>query len=322
MRLKAIGLIGVLAIGLLTGPLPAEAQPGKVYRIGYLSNTRAGTTSEAFRRGLREHGYIEGQNLVIEWRFAQDNIDRLAKMAAELVRQKVDVIATEGPPAPGAALKATRTIPIVIGVGADRYVADLRHPGGNVTGLSSRAPDLIGKQLALFKEAVPSLSRVAVLGWTDHVSYSRTVRQGEEAAEGLSLSSVAIGVRSVAEFPDAFLRMVAEGAEGVLIQRASLFRRNRVRVASLAGKAALPSMFGHPSEGREEGALMAYGTSVPALFRRAASYVDKILKGAKPGDLPVERPARFDLVVNIETAKQLGITIPPSILYRADEVIR
>ena len=324
MRLRTIGLISTLALGLLAGPLPAEAQrSGKVYRIGFLSAApRMRPNYEVFRQGLRELGYIEGQNIVIEWRFASRKPDRLAEMAAELVRQKVDVIVSGSPPAPKAALKATRTIPIVAPFGADRYVANLRRPGGNLTGLTTMASDLVGKQLQLFKEAVPSLSRVAVLGVADHPSYTRTVQQAERAARALGLQLINIGVRSPAEFPGAFRRMVAEGVEGALIQRASLFIRSRARIAELAGKAALPTMFGHAREAREEGALMAYGTSVAALFRRAATYVDKILRGAKPADLPVERPTKFFLVINLKTAKQLGITIPPEVLYRATKVIK
>ena len=309
---------------LLALSFPAQAQrSGKVYRIGFLADApRMVPNFEVFRQGLRELGYIEGQNIVIEWQFSSRKPDRLAEMAADLVRQKVDVIVACCPLAPGAALKATRTIPIVIVIGADRYVTNLHRPGGNFTGLSSMASDLVGKQLHLFKEAVPSLSRVAVLGVADHPSYTRTVRQAERAARALGLQLINIGVRSPAEFPGAFRRMVAEGVEGVLIQRAGFFIRNSARTAELAGDAALSTMYGHAREGREGGALMSYGTNVSALFRRAATFVDKILKGANPSELPVERPTKFNLVVNLKTAKQLGITIPPSILYRADEVIK
>ncbi len=324
MRLRTIGLISSLVLGLLAGPLPVEAQrSGKVYRIGVLSDARRMRPNyEVFRQGLRELGYIEGQNIVIEWRFAKGKRDRLAKLAAELVRLKVDVIVTGGPPVPKAALKATRTIPIVIMIGAERYVTNLRRPGGNFTGLSTMAPDLVGKQLHLFKETVPSLSRVAVLGDADHPSTTRTVQQAEGAARALGLQLINIGVRSPPEFPGAFRRMVAEGVEGALIQRAALFIRSRARIAELAGKAALPTMFGHARMAREEGALMAYGTHSAALFRRAATFVDKILKGANPTELPMERPTKFDFVINLKTAKQLGITIPPNILYQATKVIK
>jgi putative ABC transport system substrate-binding protein len=315
MRLRTIGLISTLALGLLAAPLPAEAQQaGKVYRIGFLSDgPRMRPNFEVFRQGLRELGYIEGQNIVIEWRLAGRKPDRLAEMAADLVRQKVDVIVACCPLAPGAALKATRTIPIVMVVSADRYVTNLRRPGGNVTGLTTMAPDL---------EAVPSLSRVALLGDATHPSYTRTVQQAERAARALGLQLINIGVRSPPEFPGAFRRMVAEGVEGVLIQRSGLLIRNRARTAKLAGEAALPTMYGHAREAREKGALMSYGTNVAALYRRAATFVDKILKGADPGVLPVERPTKFDFVINLKTAKQLGITISPEVLYQATKVIK
>ncbi len=324
MKLRTIGLIGFLAFGLLTAPLRTEAQQGgEVYRIGFLADSpRMRPNFEVFRKALPDLGYIEGQNIVIEWRLAGRKPDRITEMAADLVHQRVDVIVACCPLAPGVAVKATRTIPIVIVIGAERYVTNLRRPGGNFTGLSAMAPDLVGKQLQLFKEAVPSLSRVAVLGVADHPAYTQTVQQAERAARALDLHLSNIGVRRPAEFPGAFRRMVAEGVDGVLIQRAGLFIRNRARTAELAGKSALPTMYGHAREARQKGALMAYGTNVAALYRRAATFVDKILKGAKPAEMPVERARKFNLVLNLKTAKQIGVTIPPSILYRADEVIK
>lgn len=321
---RTIGLLITLILGLPAGLLAAEKlHTDKVYRIGFLSDaSRMEPNFEVFRQALQELGYIEGQNMVIEWRLAGRDPDRLAKMATELVRQKVDVILAGGPLPPAAALKATRIVPIVVVFNADWYVADLRRPGGNLTGLTSRASDLVGKQLQLFKEAVPRLSRVAVLGQGGHPSYASTIQQAERAAAPLGLSIVAIEVRSPAEFAGAFRRMVAGRVDGVLVQRAALLIRNRTSTAKLAGKAALPTIFGHAREGRQEGALMSYGTSVAALYRRAATYVDKILRGSSPGELPVERPTKFNLVVNLKTARQLRIRIPPSVLYRADEIIR
>ena len=324
MKLRTIGLFASLALGLLAASFPADAQQtDKVYRIGFLADFhKIRPNWELFRQALRQLGYIEGQNIIIEWRLAGKNPDRLANMASELVRQKVDVILAAGPLPPAAALKATRTIPIVAPLNADTYVANLRRPGGNLTGLTTMASDYVGKQLQLFKEAVPKLSRVAVLVQSDHPSATATLRQAERVAPALNLSLVPIGVHSPSEFPDAFRRMVAEGVDGLLVQRAGLLIRNKEHTTRLAGEAALPSMFGHAREGRQDGALMSYGANVAALFRRAATYVDKILKGMSPGELPVERPTKFNLVVNLKTAKRLGITIPPSILYQADEVIK
>jgi putative ABC transport system substrate-binding protein len=326
-RAKTLTTTFAIVACLVFAPMAVHAQQaGKVYRIGVLSNgSRIARSLEAFRRGLRELGYIEGQNIVIEWRFGGRNANRLAKMAAELVALNVDVILTSGPPAPHAALKATRTIPIVVGVSSN-YVArglvkSLSRPGGNLTGLSSMSPDLIGKQLQLFKETIPGLSRVAVLRNPDHRAYVPIGRQAKAAAKTLGLGLVFIDVRKPAEFPSAFRQMIAERVEGALVQRGGLFIRNRKQLAALAGEAALAVMFGHPVEGREKGALMAYGTSVAALYRRAATYVDKILKGANPAEMPVERPRKFELVINLKTAKALGVTIPPSILLRATEVI-
>ena len=324
MKLRTIGLISTLTLGLLAGPVPAQAQrSGKVYRIGFLSDApRMRPNFKLFRKGLQDLGYVDGRNIIIEWRFAQRNPDRLAEMAAELVRLKVDVIVTGGALPPPAAQKATRTIPIVDPLHADSYVADLSRPGGNLTGLTTMAPELLGKQLHLFKETVPRLSRVAILVDTTHPDYTQTVHQGGNAARGLGLQPVIIGVRTRADFPGAFRRMLDEKVEGALIQRASLFIRNPARTAELAGKAALPTMYGHAREAQQEGALMAYGTNVAALFLRAATFVDKILKGANPAELPVERPTKFNLVINLKTAKQLGITIPPAVLFRATKVIK
>ncbi len=303
---------------------PVEGQESaKVYRIGFLSDApRMRPFFKLFWKGLRDLGYVEGENIIAEQRYSGKNPDRLAKMAADLVRLKVDVIVAPGPLPPSAALKATHTIPIVAIHNADRYVTDLSRPSGNLTGLTTMAPHLLGKQLSLFKETVPRLSRIAILVDADHPDYNQTVRQASDTAKALGLHPVIIGARSRAEFPGAFRRMLDERVEGVLIQRAALFVRNPARTAELAGKAALPTMYGHAREARQNGALMAYGTNVAALFLRAAIFVDKILKGANSAELPVERPRKFNLVLNFKTAKQLGITFPPEILIRATEVIK
>ena len=315
------------AFAVLTSAIPVTAQQsGKVSRIGYLhpADIAKSSGSRAFFQGMRDLGYVEGRNIIIERRSAKGQRDRLPNMAADLVRQKVDVIVVCCQPAVDAARKATNTIPIVVAVAANYVeqglVKSLRRPGGNVTGLSSIAFDLVGKQLQLFKEIVPSLSRVAILWDPAHRSHRLNVEQAQRAAKLLGFSLVPIDTGSVAEFPDAFRRMVAEGVDGLFVLRGGLFNRNRARVTKLANKAALPSMFGHRQEA-EAGGLIAYGTDVVALFRRAATYVDKILKGANPAEMPVEQPIKFDFVVNLKTATALGITVPPSILLRATKVI-
>ncbi len=329
MRLRTIGLISALFLGLLAAPLPAEAQQApKMPRIGFLNPIPLSANwprIEVFRQGLRELGYVEGQNITIEYRSVEGPNDWLSELAADLVRQKVDVIVACCQPAVDAARKITRTIPIVVVVTADYVgqglVVSLRRPGGNVTGLSAMAPELMGKQLELFKEAVPRLSRVAVLRNPAHRGHPAMVQQAEEAARALGLRLVVIDVSSTAGIHGAFRRIEAEGVEGILVLRGGLLRRNKARIVELANTAVLPIMFGHRDEA-EAGGLMAYGTDTSALYGRAATYVDKILKGANPAELPVERPTKFYLVVNLKTAKALGITIPQSILFRATEVIK
>ncbi len=319
-------LAATLAI-LATAYSATAQQAGKVHHIGFLAPWHIAIHAprvEAFRQGLRDLGYVEGRNITIEWRSSEGRNDRLPALAVELVRKKVEVIVACCQPAVDAARKATSTIPIVVAVTGDfvsqGLAKSLRRPGGNVTGLSALVPGLVGKQLELFKEAVPKLSRVAVLWNTTHRGHPEFVRLAKAAAEVLGLRLVVIGVRGPDEFAGAFRRMAAEGVEGVLVARGGMFRTNKTRMVALARKAALPIMFGHKSEA-EAGGLMAYGTDTPELFRRAASYVDKILKGANPAEIPIEYPTTFHLVVNLKTAKKLGITIPRSILLRATEVI-
>ena len=321
--------IGALAVFLLVAPLAAEAQqPAKVPRIGFLS-ARPPTDNpyfiDSFRQGLRELGYVEGQNIAIEYRFAAGRPERLPALAAELVRLKVDVIVTGGPPAPEAAKQATGTIPIVFAVAADPVavglVASLARPGRNITGLASISPELIGKQLELLKEVVPNISRVAVLQNPSNDSHPHTLRQAEGAARGLGVQLQIVQARTPPEIDAAFAAMRSQRAGGILVLRDPLFLTQRTQIAALAAKTRLPAVYGFREEA-EAGGLMAYGASVPFMYRHAAIYVDKILKGAKPADLPVEQPTKFELVINLKTAKALGLTIPSSLLQRADEVIQ
>src|SRR5712692_1525732 len=321
--------IGTLAGFLLVVPLAAEAQaPAKVPRIGFLS-ARPPTDNpyfiESFRQGLRELGYVEGQNIAIEYRFAEGRPERLPALAAELVRLKVDVIVAGGPPAPAAAKQATGTIPIVFAVAADPVavglVASLARPGGNITGLASISGEIVGKQLELFKEVAPKVSRVAVLQNPSNDTHPHTLRQAEGAARALGVQLHIVEARTPPEIDAAFAAMRSQRAGGVLVLRDPLFLTHRTQIAALAAKNRLPAVYGFKEEA-EAGGLMAYGASVPLMYRRAATYVDKILRGAKPADLPVEQPTKFELVINLKTAKALGLTIPQSVLRRADEVIQ
>ncbi len=315
----------MVALAILAAAHPATAQQSeKVYRLGYMHPGNPGTAgTKAFQNALRDLGYVEGQNITIDYRFAKGRKEQLLAMAADLVLQKVDIIVVCCPPAINAARKATSTIPIVVGITANYVeqglVKSLSRPGGNLTGSSSIPRDYIGKQLQLFKEAVPALSRLAVLhmGGPNHLGH---IKQAQVAAKQLGLELVPVEVSSPAEFADAFRRIESAKVDGLFVLRGGLLIRNKARTTGFANKAGLPSLFGHRQEA-EAGGLMAYGPDVVALFRNAARLVDKILKGAKPGDLPIEQPTKFDFVVNLKTAKALGITFPPSILLRATEVI-
>ncbi len=320
-------VIWIAALVVLAGIGPAQAQKsGKVWRIGYLNarplaKVRGPTW---FVQGMRELGYVQGRDFVIIHRSRERPSDSIAQLASDLVRQKVDVIVTGGPPAPQAARDATRGIPIVFGVVGDPVaeglVESLRRPGGNVTGLSAMGPDLLGKQLQLFRETLPGLSRIALLWNVDQRGHGGAVAPARAAAKTLGLRLVPIGVRGPADFPGAFRRMQAEGVGGLVVMRGGMLLRHRARLAELARKAVLPSMFGHRVEARA-GGLIAYGADLMANYYRAARFVDRIFKGAKPADLPVEQPTKFHLVVNLRTAKALGVTIPRTILLRATEVI-
>ena len=316
----------ILALGVLAAPLAADAQPaGKVPRIGILNPGSPSSIHDRLREGLRDLGYVEGQNLVIEYRWAEGKDDRLPDLAAELVRLKVDLIVADGTPATLAAKRATSTIPIVMTSTGDPIrtglVASLARPGGNITGISLFAPEVVGKQLELLKEVVPKLARVAVLRNPDNPVSAFLLREAEVAARVLRVQVQILEVRNTNDFERAFSTMTREHADALLVLGDFLFVLHRTRLADLAAKRHLPMMFGS-REIAAAGGLMAYGPNLGDVFYRAATYIDKILKGAKAAELPVEQPMKFVLVVNLRTAKALGLTIPQSVLVRADEVIK
>jgi putative ABC transport system substrate-binding protein len=310
---------------LAGAPLSALAQqPGKVFRIGVLSP--AGQTStkifDGFRQGLGDVGYIDGQNIIIEYRLAAGDISRLPAMAAELVGLPVDVIVTDGQQSAVVAHEATRTIPIVMGAVGDPLAAGLidsfPHPGGNVTGFTLLAIEVGAKRLELLKEAFPAISRMAAL-WNP--AQSRSYRDvAEEAARTLGVQLRTIEVAAPDEIPGGFAAAAAGGAEALVVLGDPMFWNQRARIVALAAKYWIPAAY-DAREYADDGGLLTYGASVPENFRRAAGYVDKILKGANPGDLPIQQPTTFELVVNLKTARALGLELPPAILARADEVI-
>ena len=322
----------LLALGdfLLVRVASSQAQqPAKVLPIGYLTGPSLSVNAarvEAFRQGLRELSYVEGKNIVIEWRSADGKLDRLPALAAELVRLKVAVIVTGGGALTRRAKEATSTIPIVMTndpdpVG-DGFVANLARPGGNITGLSTFAPELSGKRLEILREVVPKLSRVVVLGSSTATGYAQTLKEIEPAAKAFKMQLQFIDVLYAKDIRmETAFRAASEGrAQGMLTLNSAILGSQRAQIVELAEKNRLPVMY-HQSEFVEVGGLMFYGVNVPDLSRRAASYVDKILKGAKPADLPIERPTKFELVINLKTAKALGLTIPPSLLLRADRIV-
>ena len=331
MRLAVTRLFTAVVLLLLAAPLAtATAQPPeKVPRVGYLS---PGSPSEpfrqrrfeAFRQGLRELGYVEGQNIAIESRWAEGKYDRYPALAADLVRLKVDVIVAVGGRASEVAKHATRTIPIVMSVVIDPLgsglVASLARPGGNVTGISLMTPDLVGKQLEVLKEVVPKVSRVALLWNPDNPGSAAQLREAEAAARALGVRLQTLEARNPQEIDSAFAAMTRERAAALVVLADAILLNQRRQIAELAAERRLPAVYG-PSEHAEAGGLMAYSANLLDLERRAATYVDKILKGAKPADLPVQQPTKFELVINLKTAKALGLTIPPSLLLRADQVI-
>jgi len=297
-------------------------------RIGWLSTgstTSHGPLLEGFREGLRELGYMEGRNIAIEYRWAEGRLDRLPQLATELVQLKVDVLVTAGSPGIRAAKQATTTIPIVMAAGGDPvgsgYVASLARPGGNITGLSNLAEDLVAKLLELLKGAVPGVSRVAVLSNPANPAHASFRRVIQSAGRTMGVTLLPVDARGPAEFDGAFATMIRERAGGLVELPDPMFLTERHRLTGLANQNRLPAIYGF-REHAAAGGLMAYGVNLRDSYRRAAIYVDKILKGAKPGDLPVEQPTKFELVINLKTARVLGLTIPPSLLLRADEVIQ
>jgi putative ABC transport system substrate-binding protein len=318
-----------LSLGTLSAPLAAGAQPAaKIPRIGVFgtvsSESPAAYLFVELRQGLRDLGYIEGQNIAIEWRDLRGDARRFQPYADELVRLNVDVIVAAASATAAVAKRATSTIPIVMMSGdpiGEGLVNSLARPGGNVTGLSTLAPEVVGKQLELLKQALPRFSRVAILWNPGNPFHAANVKEAEAATKALGAQPQIVAVRTPGDLDRAFAEMTKAQAGALLVLAdAPVFVNSRARIADLAARSRLPAMYPRRDH-VEAGGLMAYGTDRRQLFRRLATYVDKILKGAKPADLPVEQPTKFELVLNLKTAKALGLTIPPSILARADQVI-
>src|SRR5689334_22076775 len=328
--LRNTALASILFAGALLAVVTAEAQqPEKVPRIGILiaaSTSFYSARVEALRQRLRELGYVEGKNIVIDYRFAEGKLERLPDLAAELVRLKVDVIVTAPTQAALAAKKASATIPIVFtdvagdpaGIG---LVSSLGRPGGNITGLNVIAADLDGKRLELLKESFPKVARVALLWQSGGSRGNLTLTKMEAAAKALGLKLQSLPVRSLDDFEGAFARAKRDGAQALITTPNPVINTQHRQVLDFAAKNRLPAMY-QTSEWVEAGGLMSYAPNFTDLWRRAADFVDKILKGAKPADLPVEQPTKFEFLVNLKTAKQIGLTIPPDVLARADRVIK
>jgi ABC-type uncharacterized transport system substrate-binding protein len=327
---KWVAVLAIVFTLAMAGAAALAQQPKKVLRIGYLlagTPSSDSSRSEAIRLALRELGYIEGQTIVTEYRYTEGKLDRAPELAAELVRLKVDIIlVTGGDQVIRAAKNATKTIPIVImGSAADPvaagYVESLARPGGNVTGLTNLIGELGGKRLELLKEAVPQLARVAFLHEQANRNNLLELKDVQTAAGALKLTIQPWEVRAADHFEKVFAALNKQRPNGLYVPGSTLMRANEKRIIGLALKSRLPSMYGN-REAVDAGGLMYYGADIAASYRRVAYYVDKILKGAKPADLPVEQPTKFELVINLKTAKQIGLTIPPNVLARADKVIK
>jgi len=321
--------VSTAAGALLVRAFAANAQPAKkVPRIGVLhpgTPASAPQSVEAFRQGLREHGYEEGKNIVVERRYTESGRARVAEVAAEFVRLKVDVIVTSWDGATAAVKQQTQTIPIVMAISIDPvatgFVSSLARPGGNITGLSTMSPELAAKRLELLREAVPGLSRVAIMWNTNVPGNLLEYKQAGDAARSLRLQLKSVEVSSVDDFERAFSALKTGGVQALIVAGSGLTATNARQIASLAMEHRLPSMVS--SRDRvDAGGFIAYGPNLAEMWRRAAMYVDKILKGAKPGDLPIEQPSKFELIINLKTARALGLTLPQPLLLRADEVIQ
>jgi putative ABC transport system substrate-binding protein len=325
--MRLIGLAVVLTLSAFVAPLLAEAQ--EAAKVGYLAAALEAFPQrvEAFRQGLRELGYVENRNIVIESRSAEGHLERLPDLAAELVRLKVDILVTDATPPTLAAKKATRTIPIVFAATADAVgsgiVASLARPGGNLTGLSFLAPELVGKCLERLKEAVPRTTRVAVLwhpGSLGESTQRNMLNRAEVSARALGMQLQLVEARSPADFDKAFSEMITGRVSAMTVLTSIMFFNEQKRLVNLAAKNRLPTVYPW-REPVDAGGFLSYGPNLNDLYRRAAYFVDRVLKGTKPGDIPVEQPTKFELVINMKTAKALGLTIPQSLLLRADQVI-
>jgi putative ABC transport system substrate-binding protein len=327
---KPISDLGLLIAGLCASlfALSNSASAQQVPRLGFLGTSSPSNISariEGFRQGLREIGYIEGQNIAIEYRWAEGKLDRLRNLAAELVNLQVDIVVTHGETAIRALKQATQTIPIVVGVTGDLVVtghaASLARPGGNVTGLVDTSPELSGKRLEIVKEILPKASRIAVLWNGANAVKVLDFKETEIAAHGLGLRLQSLEVKTSEDFESKLKAATTQRADALIVLQDALTLANTRRIVGLAANSKMPAMYG-ANEVVDAGGLMSYAANVPDLFRRAATYVDKILKGAKPGDLPIEQPTKFELIINLKAAKQIGLTIPPHVLARADRVIK
>jgi putative tryptophan/tyrosine transport system substrate-binding protein len=330
MGKRNIAYLGAILLVISARLANAQQPQKKVYRIGVLrsySPTAFASRNEAFRQGLHELGYVEGKNIVIEYRYAEGKLDHLPQLAAELLHLKVDVIVTGGNQATLAAKQATNTIPIVAGSAGDLVrlgiVASLSHPGGNVTGSTAISPDLSGKRLEILKEVIPTASKVAVISYRGReASRNREeLAKTETAAKALGITIESVQVQLPAEFQDAYATMRKDHAEAVIIIQSGFTFVHSKQLFELAAKSRLPSMC-EGSLWTENGCLSSYGPNLPYQYRRAAVFVDKILKGTKPAELPIEQPNKFELTINLKTANQVGLTIPPNVLARADKVIK